>query len=140
MPFPTLSCCTTVCSTPLMIKMATDVKAKHLPQNIHSTVSVWLFGDLARMEFALVGFGPWKRTGHGSTVVLGALCADWELPRFAAHVLLLSSHTAKNSTRDEARPGRHSRSHVPDQALGTLTEQCHWCQPALPWPLSPTPG
>lgn len=73
-------------------------------------------------------------------MVQGALCADWELPCFAAHVLLLSSHTAKKSTRDEPGLADTSRSQVPDEALGTLTEECHQCQPALPQPLSPTPG
>lgn len=60
-------------------------------------------GDLARTEFALVGFDAWKRPGHGSTVVQGA-------PSLCCPLVLLSSHTAKASTRDEARPGRHQLS------------------------------
>lgn len=45
MPFPTLSCCTTVW---LIIKMSIDVKTKDVPQNIHSPVSVWLFWRLGQ--------------------------------------------------------------------------------------------
>lgn len=51
-------------------------------------------------------------------MVQGALCADQELPHFAAHVLLLSSHIAKKSTRDEARPGRHQQEPCPSQGFG----------------------